>query len=76
MKFSIDFNRESNDKLLEQFGAEFLYDEKETNGEYYIEIKDLKELEELSNKINNITKKLYSLIISFDPASIYLDKDI
>ena len=72
MEFYINFNRGDNDKMLEQLGAV----EKSQDGEwfgYFIEIEDFAQLEEFENKVERIVGDNYSLIIGFDPATIYLD---
>ena len=77
MKFQIDFNRESNDGLLEELGAKLIT--KITREEYYyheIEFKTFEELEKFIEKVQEITGEYYSLVISNDPMSIYLDKDV
>lgn len=74
MKFQIDFNREGigTDSQLLEIGAvvveepEFSYHE--------IEIKDFDELEKLENKVMEIIDYGVSLIVGFDPPTIYLDK--
>lgn len=74
MKFQIDFNRESNDGLLEELGAKLT-----TREEYYyheIDFKTFEELEKFIEKVQEITGEYYSLVISNDPMSIYLDKDV
>ena len=72
MDFQIDFNTEDNDKALEELGAV----EKSQDGEwfgYFIEIEDFAQLEEFENKVNEMFDYKYSLIIGFNPATIYLD---
>ena len=72
MEFQIDFNRGGNDKLLEKLGAV----RKSQNGEslgYFIEIEDFAQLEEFEKKVNKLLDYKYSLIIGFNPATIYLD---
>jgi hypothetical protein len=74
MVFAIDFNRHSDDKMLEELGAKLINEEDYSY--YEIELKDFLEMKELEKKIYNITKVYYSLIVGFDPATIYLDKYI
>ena len=72
MEFQIDFNRGDNDKMLEELGAV----EKSQDGEwfgYFIEIEDFAQLEEFEDKVERIVGGNYSLIIGFNPATIYLD---
>lgn len=72
MEFQIDFNRGDNDKMLEQLGAV----EKSQDGEwfgYFIEIEDFAQLEEFEKKVERIVGGTYSLIIGFNPSTIYLD---
>ena len=72
MEFQIDFNKGDNDKMLQQLGAV----EKSQDGGwfgYFIEIEDFAQLEEFENKVERILGDNYSLIIGFDPATIYLD---
>jgi len=83
MKFEIDFNRETHDDVLQELGAKQVPDV-----EYHaleIEIKDFEELEQLENKVNKIMhnrtsdkkfRDYYSIIIGFDPPTIYLDKEV
>ena len=72
MKFYIDFNREVNDKALEELGAV----EESQDGEwfgYFIEIEDFAQLEEFERKVNKLFDYKYSLIIGFDRPTIFLD---
>ena len=72
MEFYINFNRGDNDKLLKELGAV----EKSQYGEwfgYFIEIEDFAQLAEFEKKVNKLLDYKYSLIIGFDPATIYLD---
>ena len=72
MEFYINFNRGDNDKLLEELGAV----EKSQDGEwfgYFIEIEDFAQLEEFEDKVERIVGGNCSLIIGFNPATIYLD---
>ena len=84
MKFEIAFNSPGNPNNIKAFyehiGAQLEY----TNNEYpayYIEVESLEKLEELNNKINlHLTEGKnnweYSMIITFDPPVIYLDKEV
>lgn len=72
MEFQIDFNRGDNDKMLEELGAV----EKSQYGEwlgYFIEIEDFAQLAEFEDEVERIVGGNYSLIIGFNPATIYLD---
>ena len=72
MEFYISFNRCDDDKMLEELGAV----EKSQDGEwfgYFIEIEDFAQLEEKKKKVNKLLDYKYSLIIGFNPATIYLD---
>ena len=72
MEFQIDFNRGDNDKMLEQLGAV----EKSQDGEwfgYFIDIEDFAQLEEFEKKVHELHDYKYSLIVGFNPATIYLD---
>jgi len=83
MKFEIDFNRETHDDVLKELGAKQVPDV-----EYHaleIEIKDFEELAQLEDKVNEIMNaknpnrkfdEYYSIIIGFDPPTIYLDKEV
>lgn len=75
MKFYIDFNKESKDKVLEQIGAELVRNNKEDIG-YFIELNSFEDFEELENKLAELMGYWYSLIISFVSNTIYIDKDI
>ena len=72
MEFQINFNRGDNDKMLEQLGAVEKYKNDEWFG-YFIEIEDFAQLEEFEKKVNKLLDYKYSLIIGFNPATIYLD---
>lgn len=87
MKFEVDFNREEDDKTLEQIGCiqeDILPQPKYPPfTQYVIELNTFEELEELLNKLNKIKREEYcgqcldySAIISFDPATIYFDNKI
>ena len=72
MEFYISFNRCDDDKMLEELGAV----EKSQDGEwfgYFIEIEDFAQLEKKEKKVNKLLDYKYSLIIGFNPATIYLD---
>jgi len=86
MKFYISFNREeqASEDGIDQgaffsdlgciWEADGLWDVG-----YFVEINNLEELAELEKKIYNLTRKYYSIIISFDMpggGTIYLDKNI
>jgi hypothetical protein len=72
MEFYINFNRGDNDKLLEELGAVEKSQDHESLG-YFIEIEDFAQLEEFEDKVERIVGGNYSLIIGFNPATIYLD---
>ena len=72
MEFQIDFNRGDNDKILEELGAVEKYKNDDWFG-YFIEIEDFAQLEEFEDKVERIVGGNYSLIIGFNPATIYLD---
>lgn len=72
MEFYINFNRGDNDKLLEELGAVEKSQDRESLG-YFIEIEDFAQLAEFEKKVNQLLDYKYSLIIGFDPATIYLD---
>lgn len=72
MEFQIDFNRGDNDKMLEQLGAVEESQDGESLG-YFIEIEDFTQLAEFEKKVERIVGDNYSLIIGFNPATIYLD---
>ena len=72
MEFYINFNRGDNDKLLEELGAVEKSQYHESLG-YFIEIEDFAQLEEFEKKVNQLLDYKYSLIIGFNPATIYLD---
>ena len=72
MEFQIDFNRGDNDKMLEQLGAVHKSQDHESLG-YFIEIEDFAQLAEFEKKVNKLLDYKYSLIIGFNPATIYLD---
>lgn len=74
MIFQIDFNRVSNDQLLLEIGAtkqetdEFIW--------YEIELNNFEDLAPILKKLKELTGEYYSAIISDDPWTIYLDKDV
>jgi hypothetical protein len=73
MRFEIDFNRETDDKTIEMLGAKL-----EPYGpfeKWSIDINTFEELENLIKKVDEIKGDYYSAVISFDPPSIFLDKD-
>ena len=72
MEFYINFNRGDNDKLLEELGAVHKSQDYESLG-YFIEIEDFAKLAEFEKKVNKLLDYKYSLIIGFNPATIYLD---
>lgn len=80
MIFKIDFNKETNDKILiDKLGAYYV----DTNNVKYppfeeltLEVKDFEHLENILKIIDNEMSSFYSAIISFDPPSIYLDNEI
>ena len=72
MEFQIDFNRGDNDKLLEELGAVHKSQDHESLG-YFIEIEDFAQLAEFEDEVERIVGGNYSLIIGFNPATIYLD---
>jgi hypothetical protein len=69
MEFQIDFNRETRDDILEKIAYE-------REGYYYVDLPDFKAMEELENRIKDVTGEYYSLIVGFDNPTIFLDKDI
>jgi len=79
MKFEIDFNRETDDKTLELLGAKS-FPTGSTKyppfDQYIIELTTLEELQALLKKVEEYKGGVYSAIVSLDPLSIYLDKDL
>ena len=73
MEFQIDFNRGDNDKMLEKLGAVHKKSQDYESLGYFIEIEDFAQLEEFEKKVNKLLDYKYSLIIGFNPATIYLD---
>jgi hypothetical protein len=82
MLFEINFNTESDDKVLEELGAKLVptgsteYPPFEI---YKIELNTFEELENLLAKVDKLksgTAELYSAILGFNPATIYLDTDV
>jgi hypothetical protein len=55
-------------------GAEMI--ESEDYFFYNINLKRFEDLEKLLQKVNSFKKENYAAIISFDPPTIYLDKDV
>jgi len=78
MKFIIDFNREHDDTLLESLGAklENRCSKDDPCDSYAININSFEELEEVLGKVDKEKGYFYSAVISFDPPSIYLDKEV
>jgi hypothetical protein len=80
MRFEIDFNKETNDKVLEHIGAKLVpyvpTPKYGPDSRYLINIDTFEELEVLLNKLNIETNKIYSAVISFDPPIIYLDDNV
>lgn len=77
MKFQIDFNTKTNDKVLEEIGAKYESPWPDDAGTYFIEINDISELEPLLKKVDLLMNDVYySAIVSFDPPIIYLDNKI
>lgn len=84
MQFEIGFNKFNDKKDTNEFykhiGATQPMIEDDYPG-WFIDIKDFEELEEITKKINLYLTDgendfEYALIISFDPSTIYLDKDV
>lgn len=79
MKFKIDFNRKGNNEYLVLLEAKL--EKYEDNVlDYTIELDSLKDLEKLDKTIwdlyINYKYPSYSMIISFNPPTIYLDEDV
>lgn len=74
MKFIIDLNRGWDDGLLKQIGAK--EEHFEDYSHFTIDIDSFEDIESLLRKVDSITKDHYSAVISFDPATIYLDEKI
>jgi hypothetical protein len=75
MIFEIDFNRDTDYKTLEEIGAKPIT--MEEYDYYTIEVNTFEELEQLLAHVETIRdEKYYSAVISFDPPTIYLDKDV
>jgi hypothetical protein len=75
MKFEINFNTETRDGVLAQLGN---YIEQEEFSYYEVELNTFEELENLVIKLNQLMFKRdfgYSALISFDPPTIYFDKN-
>jgi hypothetical protein len=73
MEFYINFNRGDNDKLLEKLGAVHKKSQDHESLGYFIEIEDFAQLAEFEDEVERIIGDNYSLIIGFNPATIYLD---
>lgn len=80
MIFEIDFNRETNDKLLEIIGAKLVKldsaIEEPPFEVYKVEVDEFEDLEKLIAKVDKYTGRMYSAIISFDPPTIFLDSEV
>lgn len=78
-KFEVDFNREDDDKCLREIGAylESTDSKKYPPFErYVINLYNFDELADILKKVDASKKGIYSAIISFDPPTIYFNKDI
>jgi hypothetical protein len=79
MEFELDFNREVDDITIELLGAKLIptgvtkYPPFE---KWVINLETFEELEKLLEKVEKIKGKYYSAVISFDPATIYLDNQL
>ena len=74
MKFDIDFNRENDDAFILSLGAKW-----EDFGDFsrmMIELDSFEDLQELLNEVDGEKSDIYSAVISFDPPTIFLDKDV
>lgn len=74
MKFDIDFNRENDDAFILSLGAKW-----EDFGDFsrmMIELDSFEDLQELLNEVDGEKLDIYSAVISFDPPTIFLDKDV
>lgn len=74
MKFDIDFNRENDDAFILSLGAKW-----EDFGGFsrmMIELDSFEDLEKLLNKVDGEKSDIYSAVVSFDPPTIFLDKDV
>lgn len=76
MEIEIDFNRTTNYELLDKI-ADGKKEYIDGIGEVrYVNIETIVDIDKLLTKIQNITGEYYSLVISNDPLTIYLDKDV
>jgi len=77
MKFQVDFNKFSDDRLLKELGAYIVWIDSDdyTHNYYEIEIRDLQHLLDWIKEVQTKTGKLYSAIIDIDPNTIYLDEN-
>ena len=84
MRFEIGFNKFGDVKETKEFYEYIGATQPMIEDDYYgwfIDVENFKELRELSEKINLYLTEgknnfEYALIISFDPSTIYLDKDV
>lgn len=79
MKFEIGFNRRDNNDTKEFYKfIEATLISKEECEYYQIELNTFEELEQLLEKINGkiAPRFLYSAVVSFDPPTIYIDKEV
>jgi len=80
MVFIINFNKseEQDDFFLEELGAKLstIYNKPFCFGEYEINIDNFEELKTLLKKVDNNYNDHYSAIITFNPATLFLDKDV
>jgi hypothetical protein len=81
MRFEIDFNKETNDKLLEQIGAKLVpyvpTPKYGPDSRYLINIDTFEELEILLEKVDvELNSGVYAAVVSFDPPTIYLDNNV
>lgn len=79
MNFDLDFNRENDDKTIELLGAKLVptgADKYPPFENYMIELNTFEELESLLKKVEKIKGEYYSAVVSFDPPTIFLDKDV
>jgi hypothetical protein len=79
MRFEIVFNKETDDKfLITQLGAKYVSAGSKTSDFelLVIDINTFEELEKLLEIVDKEKKDIYAAIISFDPPTIYLDKNI
>lgn len=79
MLFEIDFNTETDDITLETIGAVLVptgSNKYPPFERYCVDLSDFSELENIINKVDKLKGGDWSAIISFDPPTIFLDKDI